>query len=314
MNGITMGSNRKEFLKQLGYLSAGSLLLPGMAKANSSNMGNDLFFDISLAQWSLHKELFAGKLTHLDFPATAKNDFGIDAVEYVNRFFADKVQDKSYLNEMNNRCRDLDVNQVLIMVDGEGGLAVLDDKKRNEAVKNHFKWVEAAEHLGCHSIRVNAYGEGTREETMDAAVDGLSWLSEFASDYGVGIIVENHGGYSSDGKWLAGVMEQVSMENCGTLPDFGTSNFTISEGNVYDRYKGVKEMMPYAKGVSAKSYAFNEDGYEKSIDYTRMLNIVKNAGFTGYIGVEYEGNELSEREGIMKTKNLLTMVGQEITK
>ncbi|NGP76612.1 TIM barrel protein [Balneolaceae bacterium YR4-1] len=309
-----MGSNRKEFLKQLGYLSAGSLLLPGMAKANSSNMGNDLFFDISLAQWSLHKELFAGKLTHLDFPATAKNDFGIDAVEYVNRFFADKVQDKSYLNEMNNRCRDLDVNQVLIMVDGEGGLAVLDDKKRNEAVKNHFKWVEAAEHLGCHSIRVNAYGEGTREETMDAAVDGLSWLSEFASDYGVGIIVENHGGYSSDGKWLAGVMEQVSMENCGTLPDFGTSNFTISEGNVYDRYKGVKEMMPYAKGVSAKSYAFNEDGYEKSIDYTRMLNIVKNAGFTGYIGVEYEGNELSEREGIMKTKNLLTMVGQEITK
>lgn len=309
-----MGSNRKEFLKQLGYLSAGSLLLPGMAKAISSNMGNDLFFDISLAQWSLHKELFAGKLTHLDFPATAKNDFGIDAVEYVNRFFADKVQDKSYLNEMNNRCRDLDVNQVLIMVDGEGGLAVLDDKKRNEAVKNHFKWVEAAEHLGCHSIRVNAYGEGTREETMDAAVDGLSWLSEFASDYGVGIIVENHGGYSSDGKWLAGVMEQVSMENCGTLPDFGTSNFTISEGNVYDRYKGVKEMMPYAKGVSAKSYAFNEDGYEKSIDYTRMLNIVKNAGFTGYIGVEYEGNELSEREGIMKTKNLLTMVGQEITK
>lgn len=309
-----MGSNRKEFLKQLGYLSAGSLLLPGMAKAISSNIGNDLFFDISLAQWSLHKELFAGKLTHLDFPATAKNDFGIDAVEYVNRFFADKVQDKSYLNEMNNRCRDLDVNQVLIMVDGEGGLAVLDDKKRNEAVKNHFKWVEAAEHLGCHSIRVNAYGEGTREETMDAAVDGLSWLSEFASDYGVGIIVENHGGYSSDGKWLAGVMEQVSMENCGTLPDFGTSNFTISEGNVYDRYKGVKEMMPYAKGVSAKSYAFNEDGYEKSIDYTRMLNIVKNAGFTGYIGVEYEGNELSEREGIMKTKNLLTMVGQEITK
>lgn len=317
-----MGSNRKEFLKQIGYLSAGSLFLPGIAKAITTQRSNDLFFNISLAQWSLHKELFAGKLTNLDFPAAAKNDFGINAVEYVNQFFADKVQDKSYLDEMNNRCRDLDVDQVLIMVDGEGGLAVLDEAKRTEAVENHYKWVEAAEHLGCHSIRVNAFGQGTREETKQAAVDGLGRLSEFASDYNVGVIVENHGGYSSDGQWLAGVMEQVGMDNCGTLPDFG--NFCVKrEGNSpwegecveeYDMYKGVKELMPHAKGVSAKSYDFDSEGYETTIDYTRMLNIIQDSGFTGYIGVEYEGSELSEREGIMKTKNLLTMVGQEITK
>lgn len=322
MNGMTMGSTRKEFLKQMGYLSAGSLLLPGMAKAMTHKSGNDLFFDISLAQWSLHKELFAGKLTNLDFPAAAKNDFGISAVEYVNQFFADKAQDKSYLNEMNSRCRDLDVDQVLIMVDGEGGLAVMDDDKRTEAIENHYKWVEAAKHLGCHSIRVNAFGEGTREETKQAAVDGLGRLAEFASDYSVGVIVENHGGYSSDGKWLAGVMEQVGMDNCGTLPDFG--NFCVKreggspwEGECveeYDMYKGVKELMPYAKGVSAKSYDFDEEGYETTIDFTRMLHIIKDSGFTGYIGIEYEGNELSEREGIMKTKNLLTMVGQEIAK
>ncbi|MDX1586689.1 MAG: sugar phosphate isomerase/epimerase family protein [Balneolaceae bacterium] len=317
-----MGSTRKEFLKQIGYLSAGSLLVPGAERALSNRKANDLFFDISLAQWSLHKELFAGKLTNLDFPTAAKNDFGINAVEYVNQFFADKVQDKSYLDEMNSRCRDLNVDQVLIMVDGEGGLAVLDETKRTEAIENHYKWVEAAEYLGCHSIRVNAFGQGTREETKKAAVDGLGRLSEFAGDYGINVIVENHGGYSSDGQWLASVMEQVGRDNCGTLPDFG--NFCVKregdspwEGECveeYDMYKGVKELMPYAKGVSAKSYNFDEEGYETTINFPRMLNIIQEAGFTGYIGIEYEGNELSEREGIRKTKNLLTMVGQEITK
>jgi len=317
-----MGSSRREFLRQIGYLSAGSLFLPGAAKALESSSGDDLFFNISLAQWSLNKELFGGKLTNLEFPATAKNDFGISAVEYVNQFFADKVKDKSYLDEMNSRCSDLGVEQVLIMVDGEGGLAVLDDAKRTEAIENHYKWVEAAQHLGCHSIRVNAFGEGTREETKKAAVDGLGRLSEFAGDFNINVIVENHGGYSSDGQWLAGVMEQVGMDNCGTLPDFG--NFCVKregggpwEGECveeYDMYQGVEELMPYAKGVSAKSYDFDKEGYETTIDFPRMLNIIKDAGFTGYIGIEYEGDELSEREGIMKTKNLLTRVGKELTK
>lgn len=317
-----MGNSRREFLKQIGYLSAGTLLLPGTAGALGYSNDDDLFFNISLAQWSLHKALFGGELTHLEFPAMAKNEFGINAVEYVNQFFADKAKDTSYLDEMNSRCDDLGVDQVLIMVDGEGGLAVMDEAKRTEAIENHYKWVEAAQHLGCHSIRVNAFGQGSREETKQAAVDGLGRLSEFAKDYGVNVIVENHGGYSSDGQWLAGVMKQVGMDNCGTLPDFG--NFCVKreggspwEGECveeYNMYKGVRELMPFAKGVSAKSYDFDKEGYETTIDFSRMLNIIKDAGFTGYIGIEYEGNELSEREGIAKTKDLLVRVGKELTK
>jgi sugar phosphate isomerase/epimerase len=216
---------------------------------------------------------------------------------------------------MNARCSDLNVDQVLIMIDGEGNLAVNNEQSRIEAIENHYKWVEAAEYLGCHSIRVNAYGDGTREEQKKAAVDSLGRLAEFAKDYGINVIVENHGGYSSDGQWLADVMKQVGMGNCGTLPDFG--NFCLkSDDNgcvkEYDRYKGVREMMPYAKGVSAKSYAFNKAGQETTIDYSKMLQIVHEAGYSGYIGIEYEGK--NEFQGIKATKDLLVKTGQEFNK
>jgi len=257
----------------------------------------------------------------MDFPAVAKNDFGIHAVEYVNQFFSDKAQDTAYLDELNSRCRDLEVEQLLIMIDGEGDLAVNSESDRTEAVENHYKWIEAANHLGCHSIRVNVFGDGTAEELKTAAVDSLGRLSEFAADYEVNVIVENHGGYSSDAEWLTDVMEQVDMDNCGTLPDFG--NFCLRrEGGArwetecveeYDRYKGTRQLMPYAKGVSAKSYDFDEDGNETTIDFEQMLTIVRDAGFEGYIGVEYEGSELSEAEGIMATKELLMKVGKQIS-
>lgn len=309
--------DRKHFL-QLGGLAAASATMPGFITACNSKatMGEDLFFDISLAQWSLHNALFDGELDHLDFAATAKNEFGINAVEYVNQFFKDKAEDTDYLDEMNQRCSDLGVEQVLIMIDGEGNLAVSDDEARSEAIENHYKWVEAAEYLGCHSIRVNAYGEGTPEEQHTAAVDSLGRLATFAKDYDINVIVENHGGYSSNGAWLAGVMAEVDMDNCGTLPDFG--NFCLkSEGGAcvdeYDRYKGVEEMMPYAKGVSAKSHVFDEEGNETNTDYIKMLQIVKDAGYTGYIGVEYEGSELSEFEGIKATKKLLVEAGKELS-
>lgn len=318
---MIMKNSRREFIKKMGYLSAGAIFVPRMARAFGGKQTDELFFDISLAQWSLHKALFGGELTHLEFPAMAKKEFGIEAVEYVNQFFGDKAGDKTYLDEMNSRCNDLGVKQLLIMVDGEGGLAVSDDSDRKEAVENHYKWVEAANYLGCHSIRVNAFGEGSKEETKNAAVASLGRLAEFAKDYDVNVIVENHGGYSSDAQWLAGVMEQVGMENCGTLPDFG--NFCIKrdggdpwEGECvqeYDKYKGVREMMPYAKGVSAKSYDFDEEGNETTIDFYKMLKIVKDAGFSGHIGIEYEGSELSEAEGIMATKELLTKVGKELS-
>ncbi|MDX1672142.1 MAG: sugar phosphate isomerase/epimerase family protein [Balneolaceae bacterium] len=280
-----------------------------------------MFFNISLAQWSLHRALETGKIDHLDFPRIAKKEFGIRAVEYVNQFFMDKATDRSYLDEMNTRCGDLGVDQLLIMVDDEGDLASTDDAQRSKYVENHYKWVEAAEHLGCHSIRVNLFGEGTRSEQKRAAVESLGMLSEFAEDYGIDVLVENHGGYSSDARWLTDVMAQVERENCGTLPDFG--NFCIRrksgerwEGECveqYDRYKGVRQLMPYAKGVSAKSHAFDDRGDETTIDFARMLKIVEKAGYTGYIGIEYEGEGLSEKEGIRATKQLLIREGQSIT-
>ncbi|MBX2816171.1 MAG: sugar phosphate isomerase/epimerase [Saprospiraceae bacterium] len=278
----------------------------------SSTHSGTPFFKISLAQWSLHRALKGGQMDNLDFAAKTKNDFGIEAVEYVNQFFKDKAEDKAYLDEMTKRASDVGVEQLIIMIDGEGGLGDPDDGARMKAVENHYKWVEAAKYLGCHSIRVNAYGVGTAEDVSKAAVDGLGRLSTFAKNRDINVIVENHGGYSSDGSWLAGVMKQVAMDNCGTLPDFG--NFCIERGedgcaNEYDRYKGVAEMMPYAKAVSAKSHDFDAEGNETHTDYVRMMKLVKDHGYHGYVGIEYEGSVLSEEEGIMATKRLLEKVG-----
>ncbi len=324
-----MKRSRREFLNtSTQYVIAGTLFSPlwGACSEESSNsekdlskesnemeISKDLFFKISLAQWSLNKAFFAGAIDHLDFARIAKNEYGIEAVEYVNQFFKDKANDKEYLNEMNKRAGDLGVKQLLIMVDGEGGLAELDDIARKTAVENHYKWVEAAKHLGCHSIRVNAYGVGSSEEVSAAAVQGLGQLATFAKDYDLNVIVENHGGYSSNGQWLSNVMAQIGMENCGTLPDFG--NFCIesdTNGNCveeYDRYRGVEELMKYAKAVSAKSHDFDANGNEIHSDYMRILKIVKDAGYTGYVGIEYEGSEMLPEDGIRATKALLEKVG-----
>ncbi len=291
--------------------------LPTSATTLRSKETGEMFFKISLAEWSLHKTLFAKKMTNLDFAAKAKNDFDIEAIEYVNQFFKDKAKDKEYLDELNQRAGDLGVQQLLIMVDGEGGLGDPDAKKRKEAIENHFKWVEAAKHLGCHSIRVNAFGQGTAAEVGSAAVDGLGSLATFAKDFSINVLVENHGGYSSDGMWLSGVMKEINMENCGTLPDFG--NFCVKRSGgqpwggecieEYDRYKGVSELMPFAKAVSAKTNDFDSDGNDMKTDFIKMMKIVKDAGFSGYVGIEYEGQDLSEDEGILATKKLLEKVG-----
>ena len=215
---------------------------------------------------------------------------------------------QAYLNELLQRCKDHGVKNHLIMCDGEGNLGDRDEAKRLKAVENHYRWVEAARHLGCKTIRVNAAGAGTAEEVQKQATDGLSRLSEFAGKAGINVIVENHGGYSSDGQWLAGVMKGVGKKNCGTLPDFG--NFCIKRDATgctqeYDRYQGVKELLPYAKGLSAKTYDFDEKGNCVETDYDRMMKLVRAGGFKGIVGIEYEGSKLPEEEGIRKTKALL---------
>ncbi len=299
-------------------VSAGILSTPAFAENGLFGVSKKSFFDISLAEWSLHKKLFAKEITNLDFPIIARKQFGIGAIEYVNVFFKDKAKDTKYLNELLKICKDNDVKNHLIMCDGEGELGSTDAKARTKAIENHYKWVEAAKYLGCKTIRVNAAGKGTSEEVAKAAADGLSRLGDYAFKEKINVIVENHGGYSSSGKWLKGVMTAVNKKNVGTLPDFG--NFCIKRDaknwktclEDYDRYQGTKELMPFAKGVSAKSYDFNEKGECIETDYYRIMKIVKDSGFKGYVGIEYEGDLLSEEEGIRKTKALLEKIQQSI--
>ena len=288
--------NRREFL-----IGAFALVPAAKVLALNANHVARPWFEISLAEWSLHRTIFSGKMTNLDFPKVAKQDFGIDAIEYVNQFFKDKANDKSYLKDLKDRCKSEGVKSVLIMCDGEGATGDPDQAARMKAVENHYKWVDAARFLGCHSIRVNAYSKGTPEEQARLCADGLAKLGEYASKQNINVIVENHGGLSSRGDWLTGVMQKVNMKNVGTLPDFG--NFYE-----YDRYKGVEEMMPFAKGVSAKTHDFGPYGDELFVDYTRLLDIVKAAGYRGRIGIEFEGDRVSEADGIRLTKALLERV------
>jgi sugar phosphate isomerase/epimerase len=263
-------------------------------------------FKISLAEWSLHLALYAGELDNLDFPMVTRVDYGLDAVEYVSSFFKDKAEDSSYLSELKARADDHGVRSLLIMCDGEGALGDPDDAARTTAVENHYRWVEAAKYLGCHSIRVNARSEGAPDVQRDLAADGLRRLAEFAAQREINVIVENHGGISSDGAWLSSVMRAVDHPWCGTLPDFG--NFQIEEGVWYDRYQGVAELMPFAKAVSAKSHDFDDRGSEIHTDFLRMMRIVLDYGYRGYVGIEYEGSSVSEPEGIRATKRLLERV------
>lgn len=299
--------NRRDFLKQ--SAAAGVAVAAGETLANAAAKQ---VFKISLAQWSLHKALFKKELDNLDFAKTAKQDFGISAIEFVNQFFKDKAKDMNYLRELNKRAKDLGVEHRLIMCDGEGALGDTDAAKRTQAVENHYRWVEAAKFLGCKIIRVNAQSKGSYEEQQKLAADGLRRLSEFGAKHKIHVVVENHGGLSSNGQWLAGVMKMVGHPYCGTLPDFG--NFRVSQTEMYDRYKGVTELMPFAKAVSAKSHDFDERGEEIHTDYHKMMKIVLDAGYRGFVGIEYEGEKMSEADGIKATKKLLERVHAELSK
>ncbi len=263
-------------------------------------------FEISLAQWSLHRALHRKELDHLDFPKKARS-FGVTSVEYVNSFWKDKAKDAKYVAELKKRCDGEGVTSVLIMCDGEGALGDPDQQKRAQAVQNHHQWVDAAKLLGCRAIRVNAHSQGGFEEQQKLAADGLRALCEYGDKAAIDVIVENHGGLSSNGKWLAGTLAMVKHPRCGSLPDFG--NFRISDKETYDRYAGVDELMPFARGVSAKSNDFDAQGNEVHTDYVRMLDIVViKHGWRGFIGIEYEGGKLPEDDGIVATKKLLERV------
>lgn len=293
----------------------GAVIFSCTTKPKESSMASKEL-KISLAEWSIHNALKEGTLKADDFPFIA-TEYGIHAVEYVNQFYKDHATDEAYWKKMRAKTDSLGVRNLLIMCDDEGDLGNPDPAERKKAVENHYKWVDAAAILGCHSIRINAFGDGTREQVQAAMVDALKQLCTYAATKNINVIIENHGLYSSDGTWTAEIMKQVAMPNVGTLPDFG--NWCLSEkwgstqdgkpcSKVYDRYQGVTDMLPYAKGVSAKSYKFDEQGNETIIDYARLIEIVKKSDFDGYVGIEYEGSDLSEHDGIVATKKLLEKV------
>jgi len=272
----------------------------------------ELPFKISLAEWSLHKSLQSGKIDNLNFAKISKEEYGIDAIEFVNQFFKDKANDGAYLADLNKRAAEHGVKHVLIMIDGEGQLGDTDDAARTKAVKNHYKWVDASKTLGCHSIRVNAGTQASYDEGKKLAADGLRRLSEYAAKTGINVIVENHGGLSSNGKWLSETIASVGLPNCGTLPDFGNFVIDRATGEEYDRYQGVTELMPFAKSVSAKTHDFDDAGNETHRDYVKMMKIVLQAGYHGYVGIEYEGSKIGEKEGILATKALLERLQKEL--
>jgi sugar phosphate isomerase/epimerase len=334
---------RLDFIRQIGLGAAGIALAPELFAAEKK-----LFFDISLAEFSFASDLWSGKLTNMDFPAKAKNDFGISVVEYVSGFFNGKQSDTAYMKELKQRTDDLGVKNNLIMVDGEN-IADLDAAKRIHAIESHYPWVDAAKYLGCQSIRVNlgsiadmmAGSDPSKaakaEDVSKAAIEGYGKLLEYGAQNQINIIVENHVGYSCNGQWLANVMKQVNHPQAGVLPDFG--NFcirrTAPETNdiagymktkcleQYDVYKGVMELMPYAKGVSAKTHKFDAAGNEAELDYGRLFKIIKQSGFKGYVGIEYEGglmrsmggdaSYLLNEDGIKATQQLLKKVGMPIS-
>jgi sugar phosphate isomerase/epimerase len=282
------------------------------------------FFELSLAQWSIHRMIRENGVDPYTFAEKAKN-WGFKGLEYVSQLYDPELSDAGYSEEAmaafveksNAEAQKHGMKNVLIMIDGQGNLAVSDEAERNETVGKHKKWVDAAAAMGCHAIRVNLNGSNVPEEWIENSVDELTKLATYAKDKNINILVENHGGLSSNGELHAQVMEKVNMENVGTLPDFGNFCMTRKPDSwecevSYDKYKGVKELMPYAKAVSAKSNVFDADGNEENIDYVKMLQMVKDNGYTGFIGVEYEGNVLSEEEGIIATRDLLLKAAQKV--
>lgn len=283
------------------------------------------FFKLSLAQWSIHKMIKDGGVDPYTFAEKAKK-WGFSGLEYVSQLYPADLGDDEYsekamatfVEKSNVEAKKHGLKNVLIMIDRQGNLAASDEKERNETVEKHKKWVDAAAAMGCHAIRVNLNGSAVPAEWQKNSVDGLTKLCTYAKGKNINVLVENHGGLSSNGAMHAEVMKIVNMDNCGTLPDFGNFCITRKEdsrecADEYDKYKGVEELMPYAKAVSAKSNEFDADGNDTKIDYTKMLQIVKNHGYTGYIGVEYEGSKLSEEEGIIATKELMLKAAKELS-
>jgi len=286
-----------------------------VSKTEEINEQNEPLFKLSLAQWSLHRTFNDDGVDPFRFAEISK-EMGFEGVEYVNHIYANEIESLGFnkvIDSLNTLSKKHNMTNVLIMVDGEGDLASPDEAERDKAVENHKKWIDAAKKLGAHSIRVNTFGTNEAEEWLPAVVDGLKKLSAYAATKNISVLCENHGWMSSNAPLLMEAIDMVNMENCGTLPDFGNWCVKRKDGSTWgecieeypDKYEGIKMMLTEAEAVSAKSYDFDDNGNETTLDYPRIMQLVKNSGYKGFVGVEYEGDRLSEKEGIQATKELL---------
>lgn len=306
--------SRRTFIKKTA-LAATAIYLPAFY-ACANKLENNMP-KISLAQWSLNRAFFDKTLNPVQFANIAKNDYGISAIEYVNQFYADSATDEKFWIEMAKRASDVGVESLIMMVDEEEKLGDTDAEKRKKAVEDHYKWVNAAKILGCHSIRVNAFGEGSLEELKTSLTDGLSQLTEYAAKEKINVILENHGLHTSNVDFMVDIIKEVNNPFLGTLPDFGnwclnaewgSTQTTKNCDEIYPPDEGLSKFLPYAKGVSAKSYAFDSNGNETVIEYQKLLSIVKKSDFDGHIGIEFEGENMEEPAGIKATKALIERV------
>ena len=328
-----MKSSRRDFIKQssMSFAALGiASTIPSFLKASAEK--KDLPFKLALSQFSLAGQFWTKQLDPLDFPKKTVTTFGISGLDYCSMFFADKAKDTSYLNELKKRSMDNGCYNLRIMIDGEGVLGDLNKEVRTKAVENHYKWIDAAATLGCPMIRVNVEGEGDPKDVAQAAQESLTTLINYGRKSNVDVIVENHIGISCNGAWLAEVMKEMNNPHCGTLADFG--NFCVNRTkpptndiagwmqtkclDEYDRYKGITELMPYAKGVHAKTHVFDANGNDTETDFARMFKIIRDSGFNGWVSIEYEGGlikmyakdnkYLDDDAGVLATKKLIERV------
>ncbi len=307
-------NSRRTFIKK-STLGVAALSLPGIYAYGTPT--TQTMPKISLAQWSLNRAFFGKNLDPINFARIAKTDYGISAIEYVNQFYTTHATDEKFWTEMATRAADAGVQSLIMMVDEEEKLGDTNAAIRKTAIESHYKWVNAAKILGCHSIRVNAFGDGSLDELEASLVDGLGKLTEYAAKEKVHVILENHGLHTSNADFMTGILKAVNNPYLGTLPDFGNWCLSAEWGStqttkncttIYPPEEGIAKFLPHAKGVSAKSYTFNADGFETVIDYPKLLQLVKNSSFDGHIGIEFEGESITEPEGIKATKVLIEKV------
>lgn len=241
--------------------------------------------DISLAAWSLNRSFFVGaKWKLLDLPRIVRTEFGINGLELVNSFFENPMM--RYLQQLKNNAAGHGVAFVLIMVDGEGDMIAVDRKQRMQAAVAHRKWVDIAHYLGCHAIRCNLGGAFRNNEwksdgdLVNRAAESFGNLLEYARGADLNVVIENHGGASSDPEILPRVMKAVNSPHFGTLPDFGN----VNPGG--DPVQLLRSVLPWAKGISVKASWLPDGTHTQAWDLEKMIGICRDAGYHGFWGIE----------------------------